>query len=164
MRPRAGILFVRYAAALDGDTLRRPLLEFAGRLPPESALARPLPPNRIGMLALERAKDGCAGARDRHIRAAERVDERRIVPALRSLVGRLHGGEIVLDILREYDFGAVLQMQFDIALQMDCARQPPAGRHDDASAAGIRTDPDRPGERDRALRPVRLRAEVRNRH
>ena len=67
------------------------------------------------MLALERAKDGCAGARDRHIRAAERVDERRIVPALRSLVGRLHGGEIVLDILREYDFGAVLQMQFYIA-------------------------------------------------
>lgn len=68
------------------------------------------------MLALERAKDGRAGTRDRHVRAAERVDKRRIVPALRPFVGRLHGGEIVLDILREYDFGAVLQMQFDIAL------------------------------------------------
>ena len=119
-------------ALAERDVLLAPLLE---ETPLRRLLVRPAPEPR---LPAPHARMQHAAPRDGDVRSLVRVDERRPVEALDALPARRHRGEVLLEVVREENVRAVLEVQLHVALQVDRPALPLPRGNDDLSAARLR--------------------------
>src|SRR3954453_10898885 len=104
-------------------------------------LVEPTPPGVPRALAVERA-----GAGDRDVGAAVRVDHRRVVTDLETFVPGLDDGQVVGRIGAEEQGRTFGDVELDPRPEMDRAGVPGAGRYDDTAASGLAAGRDRPSD------------------
>lgn len=90
----------------------------------------PRPPVFIVTLAVE-----CAFSSDRDVLLFEGVDERRIVKELDPFPAREDYRQVVVGVMAELDCCAFGDLEIHVALQVNCAGEIRAGRHDHLTAA-----------------------------
>ena len=90
-----------------------------------------------------------AGAGNGDVLAFEGIDERGYVHAFRPFPGNLDGGIIEAQVILEHDLRPLAQIQVAVALEMDGAGEPFAGRDDHAAAPRLVAGRHRLGERRR---------------
>ena len=131
-----------HVAVLHGNLRGTHRIQLPGRLDMRIRTGEPRPPEI-------HLRSQHAGAGNGDVLAFEGIDERGYVHAFRPFPGSLDGGIIEAQVILEHDLRPLAQIQVAVALEMDGAGEPFAGRDDHAAAAGLVAGRHRLGERRR---------------